>query len=388
MIRRLQFISTFLLALTTAEIHAQSFTPVFTAGQDGFKSYRIPAIVASGGKLFAFCEGRVHNAGDFGDIDIVLKESADGGKTWSALRTVVDYKELQAGNPAPVVDQTDPAYPQGRIFLFYNTGNNHESEVRKGNGLREVWYVVSADGGRTWGAPVNITPQVHRPKQPQVNAAYNFPEDWRGYANTPGHAMQFADGLFRGRIFIAANHSAGAPQAAAKDYQAHGFYTDDHGKTFHLSETVSFAGGNEAMAAQLKGDRMVMNIRNQQGNVRARIIAESGDGGQTWDTTYFDRQLPDPVCQGSVLSTGNARNRRLIVCNNADTVQRNNLVLRVSREDGRTYYKQFTIANRPDNDRRRSHTAYSDLVETGKRKVGVLFEYDNYHQIVFTTIGY
>ncbi|MBL0200455.1 MAG: hypothetical protein IPP81_09960 [Chitinophagaceae bacterium] len=40
---------------------------------------------------------------------------------------------------APVVDLTDPAYTTGRIFLFYNTGNKHESDVRNGNGLREVW---------------------------------------------------------------------------------------------------------------------------------------------------------------------------------------------------------------------------------------------------------
>ena len=26
---------------------------------------------------------------------------------------------------------------------------------------------------------------------PQANAAYDFKEDWRTYANTPGHAMQF-----------------------------------------------------------------------------------------------------------------------------------------------------------------------------------------------------
>ncbi len=131
-----------------------------------------------------------------------------------------------------------------------------------------------------------------------------------------------------------------------------------------------------------------MNIRNQRGDERFRIIAESTDGGQSWDTVWFDRQLPDPVCQGSVLSTGNARNRRLIVCNNADTAQRNNLVLRVSRNEGKSWYKNITIANRQDNPRRNSHTAYSDIVETGRRKVGVLFEYDDYRQIVFATISY
>ncbi len=382
------FFSLFLL-LSGAGVQAQqAFTPVFVSGQDGHKSYRIPAIVSAGGKLLAFCEGRVDHAGDFGDINIVLKESTDGGKTWSALRTVVDYNNLQAGNPAPVVDMTDPAYPQGRVFLFYNTGDNHEGEVRKGKGLREVWYKTSADGGLTWSDAVNITLQTHRPNRPDLNPAYNFKEDWRSYANTPGHAMQFADGTFKGRIFVAANHSAGVPDREFKDYQAHGFYSDDHGKTFHLSETVSTPGGNEAMAAQLKGDKMVMNIRNQRGDVRARIIAESSNGGATWDTTFFDRQLPDPVCQGAVLSVGSAKKRILLFCNNADTVQRNNLVLRVSRNDGKSYYKSIPIANRPDNPRRNSYTAYSDLVATGRKKVGILLEYDDYKQIVFTNIAY
>jgi sialidase-1 len=98
------------------------------------------------------------------------------------------------------VDLTDPEYPKGRIFLFYNTGNNHEGEVRKGNGYREVWYKTSVDGGNTWSDEVNITTQVHRPYQPQINPAYNFKEDWRSYANTPGHAMQFESGKYKGRI--------------------------------------------------------------------------------------------------------------------------------------------------------------------------------------------
>src|SRR5690606_18253985 len=95
--------------------------PVFVSGEDGYGSYRIPAMVkAPNGDLLAFAEGRVHHAGDFGDIDIVMKRSTDNGKTWGALQRVAEYGELQAGNPAPVVDLLDPAYPQGRIFLFYN----------------------------------------------------------------------------------------------------------------------------------------------------------------------------------------------------------------------------------------------------------------------------
>lgn len=121
---------------------------VFISGTDGYKSFRIPAIIkSSNNDLLAFCEGRVNSSGDFGDIDIVMKRSTDNGKTWTSISKVVNYDLLQAGNPAPVIDNTDPAYPKGRIFLFYNTGNNHEGEIRKGKGVREVWYKTSIDMG-------------------------------------------------------------------------------------------------------------------------------------------------------------------------------------------------------------------------------------------------
>ncbi|MEI6680357.1 MAG: sialidase family protein [Mariniphaga sp.] len=92
--------------------------PVFISGTEGYKIFRIPAIIAApGGELLAFAEGRVNGADDFGNIDIVMKRSTDHGKTWSKLTTIVDLEKLQAGNPAPVVDLQDPNYPKGRIFL-------------------------------------------------------------------------------------------------------------------------------------------------------------------------------------------------------------------------------------------------------------------------------
>jgi sialidase-1 len=380
------FFITILLALKLCISVAQSaLVPVFVSGTEGYKSYRIPAIVGlPNGDLLAFCEGRVHGSNDFGDINIVMKRSSDKGKTWGPMQVIGDYDSLQAGNSAPVVDLTDPAYPKGRVFLFYNTGNNHEGEVRKGKGLREVWYKTSTDGGMTWSEAVNITAQTHRPKQQLVNPVYNFSEDWRSYANTPGHAMQFSTGKYKGRIFVAANHSAGNPQSQFMDYKAHGFYTDDHGKTFHLSETVEMPGSNESMAAELSDDKLMMNSRNQKGDIKARIISISSNGGQTWDTSYFDQILIDPVNQGSILNVGIKKGKAIIAfCNAADTKRRDNLTLRISFDEGRTWRQSFVI-DKASEDKAKDNSAYSDLVKLGKSQIGILYEKESYSKIVFT----
>lgn len=362
---------------------------VFISGTEGYKSFRIPAIIKTfNNDLLAFCEGRVNSSGDFGDIDIVMKRSTDHGKTWTSISKVVNYDLLQAGNPAPVIDNTDPAYPNGRIFLFYNTGNNHEGEIRKGKGVREVWYKTSIDNGFTWSEGVNITTQTHRPNYPQVSSTYNFKEDWRSYANTPGHGLQILEGIYRGRIFIAANHSSGAPLPNFMDYNAHAYYSDDHGKSFKLSETVNVPGSNESTAAEISNNRVMLNARNQSGHIKARLAVIGSNGGANWDTSYFDNQLPDPVCEGSILNIGTKNKKNILAFSNAaDTLRRDNLTMRISFDEGKTWPKRIPI-DKSSVEGAKDFTAYSDLVKMNNNQIGVLYEKEGYAKIEFIVINW
>ena len=366
-----------LLFLSASNSHAQSL--VFKSGEGGYASYRIPAIIkAPGGDLLSFCEGRVNNAGDFGNIDIVMKRSLDGGATWSSLQIVVDADSLQAGNPAPVVDWLDPNYPGGRIFLFYNTGNNHEGEVRRGKGERMVWYITSTDNGKTWSAPVDISSQVHR---------HGTTDDWRSYANTPGHALQLTRGVYAGRLFVPANHSEGAPKNRFEDYRAHAFYSDDHGKSFVLSQSVSVPGGNESIAAELSNNQVLLNSRNQRGDKKERLISISKNGGESWDTTFFDAALVDLVCQGSVLNIGWRKNKAVLAFSNAASQsKRDSLTVRISLNEGGTWNHSLLIDNNQTG-RKGDYTAYSDLVLLNKKKLGVLYERNGYKEIIFQPLS-
>lgn len=154
---------------------------LFTAGQGGYHTYRIPSLITTGkGTLLAFCEGRKGGRGDAGNIDLLLRRSTDGGKTWGQTQVVWDDAGHTCGNPCPVIDRRS-----GTIWLLltHNRGEDHESAIVAGRskGSRTVWVSHSRDDGLTWAKPIEITRDVKKP-------------DWTWYATGPGVGIQLRSG--------------------------------------------------------------------------------------------------------------------------------------------------------------------------------------------------
>lgn len=347
---------------------------LFPASDANTACYRIPALLTlHDGTMLAFAEARISSCADFGNVQVVMRRSTDHGTTWSTQQVAASDGTLQADNAVPVEDTLDPNYPNGRVFLFYNSGNASEADIRAGNGLREQWYTTSEDGGVTWDAPVNITAQTAK-----LSAApYNNPADWRALAMGPGHGLQTSTG----RIFIAGNHSAGAPKSNYTDYVAYAFYSDDHGKTFNIVPDIAYPGSNESTAAQLSDGRVMMNSRDQTGVSKARVVSITTDvNGSVFGTPSIDKTLIDPVAEGSLLASIVNGQSYLFFSNLANTTTREDLTLRASGDNGQTWAKSLLITGQS--------AGYSDLAVIDANTIGILYEQSSikFMKVPFSTL--
>ncbi len=337
---------------------------VFTSGTDGYHTYRIPAVIVTPkGTVLAFCEGRKKSSSDTGDIDIVLKRSTDGGKTWGKMQVVADQGPHVIGNPCPVVDRTT-----GTIWmpLTRNRGDEPESQIMKGTTTepRTVWLTKSTDDGLTWSEPVNISDTTRKPH-------------WRWYATGPGVGIQ----LKSGRMVIPCDHSDHS-DPKAHPYRSHVIYSDDHGATWKLGGVIADKV-NECQVAELADGSLLMNMRCYQGKNR-RAISISKDGGLTWTPPTLDEGLIEPVCQASLLRytlAGPQDKNRLLFSNPAST-SRVNMTVRLSYDEGKTWPVARTINPGP--------SAYSCLTVLPDLTIGCLYERGDrgaYERITFARLA-
>ena len=325
---------------------------VFVSGSQGYHTYRIPGIVlTTKGTLLAFCEGRKTSRSDHGDLDLVLRRSTDGGKTWQPMQLVYEEggtAKITIGNPCPVVDRQT-----GTIWLPFCRDNDR------------VFITHSDDDGKTWAAPTEITKAVNKP-------------EWHSYGTGPGHGIQ----LSGGRLLIPCWHRLRGFKDLAHAERSHVFFSDDRGKTWHIGGRPVPPDGasDECEAVQLADGSLLLSMRNSFGP-KQRALATSTDGGLSWSKPVHHEQVYCPTCQSSIqrytLPPEAAKNR--ILYSGPGGPGRKNLTVRLSYDEGKTWPVAKVIYAGP--------SAYSDLVVLPDGTIGCLYERGQKHAYEKITFG-
>jgi sialidase-1 len=338
---------------------------VYRSGENGYQCFRIPAIIATNkGTLLAFAEARKNNCGDAGDIDLVVKRSADGGRTWSGMIMVWNDGGNTCGNPAPVVDRRT-----GKIILLstWNLGSDHEKEIiaQTSRDTRRIFLLSSEDDGATWSPAKEITTTVKK-------------ENWTWYATGPCNGIQITKGRYKGRLVIPCDHI----EAVSGKYYSHIIYSDDGGVNWALGGTTPQDQVNECTVAEINNGQLMLNMRNY-GPVRARRISYSKDGGEHWSDIETDSSLIEPVCQASLLRYDRqGRKKYLAFSNPANANSRVGMTVRLSFDEGKTWRRSYLLHEGP--------SAYSNLVGLPDGKLGCLYEggaRNPYEAILFREIS-
>lgn len=321
--------------------------PLWTAGQEGYHTYRIPALLTTqAGTLLAFCEGRKNNRRDHGDIDLLVKRSTDRGETWSPHEIVYEEggsAEITIGNPCPVVDQDT-----GTIWMPFCRDN------------KQILITKSDDDGVTWSAPVNISEGI-------------IQKHWVWVATGPGVGIQMRQGPHKGRLVIPCDH--GVMVGEQRIMHSHVFFSDDRGESWQRGGLLP-DHTDESQVVELADGRLLLNMRSYWGKVAKRAdrlgkraLAWSEDGGGTWSELTFDETLIEPVCQGSflrcTLAADNGRNR-LLFSNPASTTDRVNMTVRLSYDEAESWPVAKTLHAGP--------SAYSSLAVLSDHTIACLYE--------------
>lgn len=355
---------------TISSSHAQDLQPnkqvLFDAGDGGIHLYRIPGIVVTPkGTILAYCEARKNAKKDWGEIEVHLRRSIDGGKTWEPSRRIAHEGTRIEGTPSTKNGPKE------------QTVNNPVAIIDPKTGAIEFLYCVnyarcfsmrSVDDGVTFSQPVEITSCFEK---------FRERYDWNVIATGPGHGIALPSGRLVVPIWLAYGKPGDhAPSATAT------IYSDDHGKSWHAGEIAvpnqgDYHDPNETMIA-LRSNREVMLITRSVSKPNRKIITTSSTGIDSWSKPRFQSDLWEPICMASILALPNEPGSMLF--SNPRTLgldkegkevpagrgKRENLTMHLSRDDGETWPIHKTLESGP--------SAYSDLAQLPNGKILCLYE--------------
>lgn len=326
------------------------------SGVGGYRQYRIPALAAVGDVVLVAYDGR-HDLDDLpAPIDLLLRRSTDGGRTFEAQTVLRGGTGLKGfGDPSLLVDPTN-----GRVHCFHAAGE-HAGFFESGDGvddedpdLQHVDLSTSTDAGLTW---------LHRRLTTQLRSSGNAHlrgERIGGLFAASGAGCAITEGPYAGRLvqpFVL--RISGRIEVACA-------LSDDHGATWRLARPAG-AGLNESSVCMLPGGDLLLHSRG----IETRLALVSRDGGETFGPARPVPDLSDPSVNGSVLAADGA----LFASHCADPQLRRNAVVSRSDDGGGTW--RIVRVLEPGS------AAYTQLAALPDGRIGVAYEADGYREIRF-----
>lgn len=327
---------------------------VYHNASEGYHTFRLPTLAVTPSHLLMFAEGRARDgfappAGDTKDCfgegasaadwrctnkDVVLKRSADGGRTWGAARALALATEAYFyTNPQPLYDAA-----RGAVWLLYM---RCAAVAGGGNAFLNCTTVLSSstDAGATFGAPADVGP------------------------------AQTSSGGFGGLVTAAGRLIFAAPSNAKTGC----LFSDDGGATWAWGAPPT-PGGGENSIAELADGALLMTARHKN---NTRSLARSANGGATWAPNAL-MNVTDPDCQASLLAVATPADARPLLFANPHTsgllpyaTGRQNVTVQVSHDGGASFSPLLLVDDGPS-----AYTALAQLAPAGAgpRSCGVAYE--------------
>ena len=322
-------------------------TLLFTPGDAGSISYRIPAIItAADGSLVTATDKRWNHTGDLSaKIDPVIRRSTDNGKTWSAPVTIANFGGATgAGDCAFVLDKTN-----GDLLCLFVAEKGFFASTAA-NPIK-IQYCRSTDNGITWGAPIDITNQVYG-----AGCSNPITQNWQGVFIGSGRQFQMRDGTIVVALVV---------RDGTSTINNYIMSSNDSGITWTVSTAIAETGGDEAKLVELNNGNLMMSIRNS-GTRRFNI---STDNGLSWGTAYNQTDMTDPNCDGDFIrytSTLDGYDKNRLLHTIPFASNRTNVSVLMSTDEGATWPVRKTIFS--------GASAYSSLTVLPDGTMGIYYE--------------
>ena len=271
-------------------VHSYPFLP----RDNGSRVYRIPAmIVADDGSIVVACDKRYNSHTDIGAghvIDIVVRRSTDGGKTWSAPVTIAkglgtaDDAKCGYGDPSLVKGK------DGKLYCLFVAGN-----IGYFYGQKRIAMSTSTDNGVTWSSNES-TPPIDLLESGRLKNYNKVGEAGYGlydYFVTSGRGLYIPDDDILMYLIPAQTMTSATEHTG--DSQDYIFYSRDGGESWYFSESPMVQGGDEAKIIQMNDGSLFGSIRKggpRRFNTATYTCNDDGktlsfDFGTQWDNNQL-----------------------------------------------------------------------------------------------------